>query len=192
MRKFAILLVLVIGAVGCGSKPTAIPTTTTPTPTPAVTTAPTTLTPSVPTPTTLTRAQAAQRYQALSKPINAVFDEPKCSQAEDFFVNGGSWPPNSHPEWDDQAWRVLRGCHTRLIPLFNGWIKAAQSTPWPVDAREDMDDLVLQDQALLRCLKKGSRAKSDQDMTEVFECVPKDDGSADRVRARFGLPRRTE
>jgi hypothetical protein len=144
-----------------------------------------------PSPTTLTREQAGKRYLALTAPINAVFDEPKCSQAEDFMIDGGTWPPDAHPSWDDQAWRILRSCYRRIVPLYAAWDRAAASTPWPVDARADVADLISYDQAIVYCMKKGAQAKSEQDIVDVFTCIPKDDGIADRVRARFGLPIRT-
>jgi hypothetical protein len=147
-------------------------------------------TPPVATPATLTREQAGQLYLKLAKPANAIFDEPKCSQAEDFFINGGSWPP-ADTNWDDRADRVLRSCHKRLVPLFEKNIKAFQTTLWPADAQADVADLVSLDQAFLHCLKLSVRGTSSDEMYKALECFPADDGSADRVRARFGLPRRS-
>jgi hypothetical protein len=178
--------------VGCGGKaePDAQGTPST-TATPTVSTSKPATT-AKPTPTTLTREQAAKRYLAIIKPANAVFDEPKCKQSEDFLLNGGSWPPDDHPDWDDRAYRILRACYKRLVPLYEQSINAFQTTAWPADAKEDMADLISLDQAVLHCIRQGSRATSDSDMEEVFQCTPKDDDSADRVRARFGLPTRTQ
>ncbi|HWD83408.1 MAG TPA: hypothetical protein VG497_31120 [Kribbella sp.] len=135
----------------------------------------------------MTRAQAAQRYLALAKPINTIFAEPKCKAAESYLVDGGTWPPDGHPEYGEQAYQVLRDCHKRLVPLYQESIVAEQTTAWPVDAEHDVADQILQDQAFLYYLTKSSKAASQTAMYKALECFPEDDGSADRVRARFGL-----
>jgi hypothetical protein len=176
---------------GANSPSTPNAATSLPTPSAAAST-----TPSSPsrTPTraaTLTREQAAKRYLAIVKVINDELAEPKCKAVQDFFVDGGSWPPNEHPEYGEVAYKVMKACFKAWLPNNEAVIRQFQTTPWPVDAREDMADLILFDQALLRCYRQGARATSDQDIYDAFECLPKDDGSPDRVRARFGLPRRS-
>jgi hypothetical protein len=193
IRALVIIAVGGLAVAGCGDNNPATQepaTSTAPstviTPGPATTTSPAT-TPHAP----LTREQAARRYLAIIKSTNAVLDEPQCAQSEDFFINGGSWPPDDHPEWDEHAFKVLRACHKKLLPMQKTSFKAFQTTLWPVDARADMADLILQSQAFLRCLKKSARVASDSEMYKALECFTEDDGSADRVRARFGLPIRT-
>lgn len=141
-------------------------------------------------PKTLTRQQAAARYMALAKPINAIFAEPKCKAAESYMIDGGTWPPSGHAEYGEQAYQVLRDCHKRLMPLYEASIRAEQTTPWPVDAKADVASQVLQDEAFLYCMTKTSKATSSSAMYQALQCFPQDDGSADRVRARFGLPGR--
>jgi hypothetical protein len=188
MKYFAALLAaagLVLTGCGAASKsPVAQPSVTAATT--AATATPSTATPAAPTtPATLTREQAGQRYLALVKPVNAVFDEPKCKESEEIFISGGTWP-NDHPD------RVVRACFKRLVPLAERWIVAMQTTAWPADAKADVADLISLEQARLHCEKKGARAASYDAMDEVYAgCFPEDDGSADRVRARFGLPGRT-
>jgi hypothetical protein len=162
---------------------------------PAPTSAPTTTSAkpmsSPATPVVLTRAEAATKYLELIKASNAVFAEPKCTAAEEFLVEGGTWPPSGHSEYGEHADQVLRGCHKRLVPLYEMSLKAFQTIHWPADARADMADLILQDQAFLYCLKKTSKATGSTAMYKALQCFPEDDGSADRVRARFGLPGRS-
>jgi hypothetical protein len=197
MRTITSAGIVLVLVSGCGSnKPAG--SSTPPEPTTAASATPTTTpaatlsaAPKPVTSTVLTREQAATRYLAIIKASNAVFDEPKCAAAEDFFVNGGSWPPDGHSEYGERADKVLRECHKRLVPLFQASIKALQTTLWPVDARADVADLILQNQAFLYCLGKSSKATSSDAMYRALECFPEDDGSADRVRARFGLPIRT-
>ena len=142
--------------------------------------------PKASTPSALTREQAGQRYLALVKPVNAVFDDPSCRESEDIFISGGTWP-NDHPD------RVVRACFKRFVPLSEKWIRGMQTTAWPVDARADVADLISLEQARLHCAKKASRAATYDAMAEVYAgCFAEDDGSADRVRARFGLPARPE
>jgi hypothetical protein len=185
--QFIVAVLMLIGA-GCaggheeGSPPATQPSTTTtatPTPTPTPSAA-------ASTPATLTRAQAGQRYLALIKPVNAVFEEPKCKESEDIFISGGTWP-NDHPD------RVVRECYQRYVPLDEKWLVALQTTAWPADSRADVADLISLEQAFLHCARKGARAATYEAMAEVYSgCFPEDDGSADRVRARFGLPGRSE
>lgn len=199
MRTFIIMVVLLLA--GCGAakdtqtdaEMSASPSTATPTASQAPAATRLTATPKSVTPTTLTREQAAARYLALAKPINAIFDEPKCKAAEEYMVEGGTWPPDGHSDYGVQrADQVLRGCHKRLVPLYQATIKAFQTTAWPVDSRADVTAMILQDQAFLYCLTKTTKATSSSAMYRAIECFPEDDGSADRVRARFGLPGRTK
>ncbi len=107
-------------------------------------------------------------------------------------MDGGSWPPDGHSEYGEHGDRVLRDCYKRLVPMYMSSIKAFQTTPWPIDSRTDVADLVLQDQAFLYCLKKATKSTSFGTMSKALECFAEDDGSADRVRARFGLPGRNQ
>lgn len=195
MRIFASIIAAVLLLTGCGSSDGASsdhPTSSTPSAAPvAVSTTPAPK-PAPTTPTTLTREQAAAKYLALAKPANAVFDDPKCKAAEGFMIDGGTWPPDGHPEYGEHAYKVLRDCHKRLVPLYQAIIKAEQTTPWPVDAKADVADQISLDQAFLYCLGKSSKATSSSAMYKALECFPEDDGSADRVRARFGLPGRDQ
>jgi hypothetical protein len=84
---FAVLSAALIAGCGGNAKPDAQGTPATTATTPAVNSP--NPTPTEATPTTLTREQAAKRYLAIIAASNAVFDEPKCAQSEDFFVNGG-------------------------------------------------------------------------------------------------------
>jgi hypothetical protein len=128
---------------------------------------------------------------ALVKPANGLFDEqPRCRAAEDYLVDGGSWPPDGHPDYG-KAELILRDCYKQWVPLLAASITGFQTTRWPVDAKEDMDDLISISQAQLHCGRQGLRAKTFDAWQDVFQCYPEDDGSADRVRARFGLPRRS-
>jgi len=177
----------VLAVAGCGgNSPPAAPGTTAVSPTTPTSTPSTPAAKPVPTtPVTLTRQQAGARYLTLIKPVNAVFGEgTKCLANEDVFVDGGTWP-DDHPD------RVVRACFKRYVPLSESWIAALQTTAWPVDAKADIADLVSLEQARLHCAKQAARAASYEAMAEVYSgCFPEDDDSADRVRARFGLPGR--
>lgn len=112
-------------------------------------------------------------------------DLPRCAESEEIFVSGGTWP-NDHPD------RVVRACYKRYVPLLETFIRALQTTAWPVDSRADVADMVSIDQAYLHCAKTAVRAATYEAMSQVYDaCFPEDDGSADRVRARFGLPGRS-
>jgi len=187
MRTTVILILASVALAGCGSKTPAAQTSPTPSSTPvAVTPAPTT---PAPRPTTLTRQQAGVKYLALVKPINAVYDEPQCKDAEDYMVNGGSWDRSTHG--DKHADQILRSCYKRLIPMYEKNIRVFQSTPSPADAKQDMADLISLDQGLLHWLKQAVKGTTADKMYTALQTVPADDGSADRVRARFGLPGRS-
>jgi hypothetical protein len=198
MRVTASMIAVVLLLAGCGGSnqagsnapgsPTSAPATSV---TPS-TAASSSASPKPATPAVLTREQAAKRYLQLVAASNTVFDEPKCEAAEEYMINGGTWPPDGHSEYGEHAFKVLRECHKRLLPLFAATIKAFQTTPWPVDARADIEALISLDQAFLYCEQKASKATSDSAMYKALECFPEDDGSADRVRARFGLPGRDE
>ncbi len=187
-RAIAVVAALAVALGGCAGKDAARESSATPStslPTPTVVATPSTP-PTPAKPATLTRVQAGQRYLALVKPVNAVFEEPKCKESEDIFISGGTWP-NDHPD------RVVRACFKRFVPLHEKLIAALQTTAWPVDARADIADMISINQAQLHCAKKASRAATYDAMSEVYAgCFPEDDGSADRVRARFGLPGRSE
>ena len=71
-------------------------------------------------------------------------------------MDGGSRPPDDHPEWDDKAYRVLRACYKRLVPLYGTSLKDFQTTRWPADARDDMADLVSLTQGVMHCLRQGA------------------------------------
>ncbi|TCC01325.1 hypothetical protein [Kribbella soli] len=189
--RFAIAITAaVLLLAGCGgskepggSPPVAVaPTTVTVTPTPIQTPTPSA---TASTPATLTREQAGKLYLAITKPVNAVFEKPECRDNEEVFLSGGTWP-SDHPD------RVVRACYKRMLPLAERWLVLLQTTPWPADAKGDVADLISLEQARLHCVKQGTRATTYDAMAEIYSnCFPQDDGSADRVRARFGLPIRT-
>jgi hypothetical protein len=191
MRNTILVIVAVLALAGCGGKtpvgeagPAKTSATTAAPSTPASTTPPAPSKPAV-----LSRQQAAAKYLALVKPINAVYDEPQCKDAEDYMVNGGSWDRSTHG--DKHADQILRSCYKRLIPMYEKNIRVFQSTPWPADAKQDMADLISLDQGLLHWLKQAVKGTTADQMYTALQTVPADDGSADRVRARFGLPGRS-
>lgn len=190
-RAIALAVTAILILAGCAGKDATketasseAPTASTPTPTPAAASTPGK-------PATLTREQAAQRYLAIVKPSNAVLDEPKCKQIGDFYSDGGSWPPADQPSWDERPHKVMAECYKRLLPIYEKELKEFQTTAWPADAAADMADLISLAQAHLHCVKQIARAASGDAMSKAIECFAPDDGSADRVRARFGLPIRS-
>lgn len=188
MRNTVVILLAVLALAGCGGKTPVAQTGPHPT-TPSATPSAVTPQPAPPTPATLTREQAGQRYLTLTQPINAVFDRPECAAAEDYMVNGGSWDRSEYG--GKHADQVLRVCYKQLIPLYTTQIQAFQSTPWPTDAKQDMADLISLDQGFLHWLKQAAKGTTADQMYTALQSVPADDGSADRVRARFGLPGRS-
>jgi hypothetical protein len=141
-------------------------------------------------PATLTREQAGRKYLALIAPVNAVYDRPDCKAAEDYMVNGGSWDRSKYK--DQHADQILRSCYRLLIPLYTTQIQVLQTTPWPTDAKQDVADMVSLDQGFLHWLKQAVKGTTADQMYTALQSVPTDDGSADRVRARFGLPGRSD
>lgn len=141
------------------------------------------------TPAPLTREQAGQKYLAATAPVNAMFDKPECAAAEDYLVNGGSWDRSKYG--NRHADQVLRACYRQMIPLYTTQIQVLQTTAWPVDAKQDMADLISLDQGFLHWLKQAVKGTTAAQMYAALQSVPPDDGSPDRVRARFGLPGRS-
>lgn len=185
MRHIVGVMLAVLALTGCGGKTPVVQATPTVTATPSVTVPPTQPATSTP----LTREQAGQKYLAMAKPINAIFDRPDCKTAEDYLVNGGSWDDTKyHGQRADQ---VLRSCYKLLIPLYVANIQSWQTTLWPADAKQDVADLTSLDQGMLHWLRQAAKGSTAAQMYTALESVPADDGSADRVRARFGLPGRT-
>jgi predicted small lipoprotein YifL len=188
MRKIIIAAVAVVALAGCGGKPVAVQPAATATATVTASPSPTVSR----TPATLTREQAAQRYLQVVKPYNDATDDAKCRAIDDFYVlSGGSWPPNDHHDWDEQPEKVARACFKRLTSIMDKEIKDLQTTAWPTDALGDIADLISLNQAYLHCFKQGGKAITSQAVYDTYDCIPKDDDSADRVRARVGLPGRT-
>jgi hypothetical protein len=187
VRALSSIAIGVLVLTGCsGNDPATAPPAT---PTGAITPA---MTPtSAKTPATLTREQAGKRYLQIVKPYNDLQEDEKCKAVDDYYIDGGSWPPDDHPDWDDKAHRVVRDCYKRYVTISVQQTKDLQTTHWPAESADDMADLISLNQALLHCFRQGSRATSDDDANEIYNCFPKDDDSADRVRARFGLPGRT-
>lgn len=170
-----------------GSSPVSAPSST-PSATASSTTPAPTKTPTVQ--AVLTREQAGRRYLALIKVSNDELSDAKCMAAQGYYLDGGSWPPAGRPEYGQVAHKTMRDCFKTWMPSEAAVIRGLQTTRWPVDAREDVADLISYSQAVLHCYRQATRATTDQGMYEAFDCIPKDDGAADRVRARFGLPRR--
>lgn len=183
MRTTILAVIAVLALAGCGGKTPVAQTG----PAPSASTV-ATPSPAPSTPTVLTRQQAGQRYLAITKPTNDVFDRPDCATAEDYLVNGGSWDRSKYG--GKHADQVLRVCYKELIPLFTAQIQAIQSTPWPADAKQDIADLVSLDQGFLHWLTQAAKGTTADQMYTALQSVPPDDGSADRVRARLGLPGR--
>lgn len=188
MKRYLVALASIALLAGCGGGDPAASTPDTP----ALSSTPTvSVTPSrPPTPKVLTREQAAKRYLEIVKPFNDQLADSKCQAADDYIVNGGSWPPDGHPDWE-RAEKVAQGCFKKLVPLLERQIRDLQSTRWPTDAKSDVADLVSLSQGILHCDRQGAKADTTQEMDAVYACFPEDDGSADRVRARFGLPTRS-
>ena len=185
MRNTIIALLAVAALAGCSGETPAAQQTPSPTPSPTPSVTPVTS----PSPATLTREQAGRKYLAMIKPVNAVYDRADCTAAEDYMVNGGSWDRTKYSY--EHADQILRVCYKQLIPLYTTQIQTLQSTPWPADAKQDIVDLVSLNQAFVHCLRQAVKGSTAQQMYTALECFPPDDGSADRVRARFGLPGRS-
>lgn len=193
MRIFATITVAVLLLAGCGGSKdgtTGTPPASTPTAAPvAASTTPTvppTVAPKPATPAVLTRAQAAKRYLEIVKPYNDAAGTARCKALDEFEVEGGEWPPADHRDWPGEE-KVGKACFKTYLATTTKEIQDLQATLWPVDAKDDMADLISLDQAYLHCWRAASKVSA----SATYQCLPQDDGSADRVRARFGLPGRT-
>jgi hypothetical protein len=188
MKYLIAALAATVVLTGCGSKPVAGQPAAIPSPTATSASTPTVSR----TPATLTREQAAKRYLQIVKPYNDLSADAKCHAIDDFYVlSGGSWPPDDHGDWDEQPEKVARACFKRFMPITDKEIKDLQRTAWPADALGDIADLISMNQGYLHCFRQGSKATTAQAVYDTYACFPKDDDSADRVRARVGLPGRT-
>lgn len=173
--------VAVIAIAGCsaGGTPAPAPTAT------VTVTAPAAASPSASTTAkTLTREQAAKRYRKIIKPFNRASEN--CWKAAKPLEEGGWYE-------SDRALmgKVRRAC--KALPAANKkLVEQLQGTAWPADAENDMGDVIALAQAEQFAFRQMAKAQTPDDWYEAMENLPADDGSADRVRARFGLPTRDD
>jgi hypothetical protein len=136
----------------------------------------------------LTREQAAKRYLEIVAPVNkagAPIAVGKCGDAHRF-IRGES---NETYMSNGEMVTALRACYKRVLAPTERWISELQRTAWPVDAREDIQDLISFEQVQLHCSRQVTRATTYEELDKAYQCWPPKDESADRVRARLGLPR---
>ena len=136
----------------------------------------------------VSREQAAQRYLALVAPNNAAVDrfKKKCGADHDFMVDGG----DSFKTVGQMLANLRECCATRAEAdrQFAAGLRKAQ---WPAEARADVENLARSADAAAYSLDQAAKAQSMEEYLEAAETYPKDDRTADLVRAHLGLPPRT-
>jgi len=180
-RPLLAAALLALALAGCGSD---APTTSAPQV--AEVSASTAPSPS-PTAATITRDAAAKQYLAIVSPFNALLDRNKkqCGEDEKFVLEGGS-----SFKGESEIMANLRKCEAALAKGRREVAAKLRAASWPAEVRADIEALAKADDAMAYAHEQSAKAATTDDWREV--AFPKDDGAADIVRARLGLPTRVK
>jgi hypothetical protein len=172
---------LVISAVlltGCTATParTASPPSTTP-PTPSVA-------PSA----GITREAAAAQYLKIGEPLNRVIGETnkQCEQDRGYYTGDSD---NANPPAKRLA--NLKDCDRKVAAALRTSISATRAALWPGEVKADIEKLLKFNEAQVYTLERLAGAPNEDAYLKLVDSLPPDDGSADIVRARLGLPTRS-
>jgi hypothetical protein len=173
-------IILTLALPGCANgktetEPIAKPSATT-SPSPAVTVT-----------ATITREAAGKQYLAISTPLNAALDRnvKKCKADNEFLSEGGESFKTS-----SQRLANLRACAVDLAKAWRTSIAAMRAAQWPAEALTDIEALTKLTEAEAYNFEQQAKARSEDEYISTANRQPKDDGSADLVRAHLGLPKR--
>jgi hypothetical protein len=183
-RLFIAGVVLALALTGCssggGDKST---------PEPSVSSSPSDSPSASPSPSTITREQAAKQYLALAAPGNAARDrfEKKCGFDDRIITEGGSYDKQ-----ESDMMTNLRECWSVMAKADRAFSAGLRKATWPADAQADIEKLARFNDAAAYAEELLAKAYSFEEYGRAGEKYPRDDGSADIVRARLGLPVRTK
>ncbi|HEY3004509.1 MAG TPA: hypothetical protein VGJ44_19335 [Kribbellaceae bacterium] len=124
----------------------------------------------------ITREAAGKQYLAIIGPSNAKGD--KCLEISRFYDNNIT----------DANRAKLTICYGELGKLEREATAKLRTAQWPDEVTADVENVARSIDASAYAHEQAAKAKTDQELFEVQ--FPKDDGSADIVRARLGLPTR--
>jgi hypothetical protein len=180
MRLRVCTAVALVALAGCSGTETVEPAAE---PTPARTTAAPSPTPAA----TLTREQAGKRYLVLvaADKANRARNAKKCAKDDGFLMEGGSSNKTS-----SEILANVRECTGNAAKFLRGWVAELRAEKWPADAHADIDSLARLVEAQAYAMERCSKATTTDEYVQVMGSYPQDDGSADLIRARFGLPKR--
>lgn len=141
-----------------------------------------------PTKGTITREAAAQQYLRLAAPSNAVGDavNAKCLADWKFLDEGGSSEKTS-----SERLANMKDCDIKYVASIRSWVAAMRAATWPPEIATDLENALKYNEAVAYAFDRRIKAQNEEEYQKASAAIPADDGSADLVRARLGLPTRS-
>lgn len=137
----------------------------------------------------LTREAAAAQYIASGDQLNKVIQatDVQCKLDRDFYTGDAT-------EANPPAKRLanLKDCDAKVAKAMRDAVARTRALQWPTEVQADIEKLIKLNEAQAYTLERMAAAADEEEYLKLNASLPPDDGSADIVRARLGLPTRTK
>lgn len=176
MRRLVFVTALLIAACSNTPAPAAKPATMTPAASPSAA------------PATITREAAAQQYLRLAEAPNKVRDamNAKCDADWRYLNEGGTTNKTT-----SEILANVKACDAANAKAIRAWVATVRAATWPAEVNADLDASIKLSEAQAYMLERMAKARGEREYRDLGATLPQDDGSADLVRARLGLPVRS-
>lgn len=124
----------------------------------------------------ITREAAAKQYLALVAPNNTKTNQ--CNEVSTFYAN----------TYTDTALAKVKICYGELAKVTRVFAAQVRASQWPAELGADIEALARSLDAFAYAYEQIAKARTAEEYWSVQP--PRDDGTADIVRARLGLPTR--